>query len=59
MMCGIAIGVDGGGGGGDEQRWHNAQQNSRVAVTRQGDGGKSIFSIIMREIFHLLQEFIE
>jgi len=53
-MRDIEIAVD--GGGGDEcHRWRNERQDGRVAVGcgRAGRWGKSIFSMLMREIFHI------
>jgi hypothetical protein len=54
MMRGLEIAVDDGGGYGRQRR--NGRQGGRG---RAGRWGQSIFSILMREIFHILQEFIE
>jgi hypothetical protein len=56
-MCGIEIAVD--GGGGDGQRRRNGRQDSRAAAAGGRWGSVHlIFLILMREIFHIIQEFI-
>jgi hypothetical protein len=53
----IEIAVD--GGGGDGRRRRNGQQDGRAAAAGQGDGvSPSYLLILMREIFRILQEFI-
>jgi hypothetical protein len=53
-MRDIEITVD-GGGGNEGHRWHNERQDGRAAVGcgRAGRWGKSIFSMLIREIFHI------
>jgi hypothetical protein len=51
-MRGIEIAVDGGGGDGRRRR------NGRGRGRREMGSVHLIFLILMREIFHILQEFI-
>jgi hypothetical protein len=55
-MRGIEIAVD--GGGGDGQRRRNGRQDGSGRTAGRPRQGREMGSVLMREIFHILQEFI-